>query len=160
MAAPAVEVVEPGPAPSPGAPTLTAAGFGPFTVGQPIAMAGPAPPREADRISEDCRLFSDPNLPGVWAMTDGAGVVRRVSVAGPSPIETPEGVGVGATEASVRAAYPSLRREPHEYTVGGDNLYTAAPGAAGLRFELGEDRRVTEMHGGSPPFLGYSEGCA
>lgn len=156
----AAETPAPGPAPSPGVPALSAAGFGPHTVGQPIALTGPAPPREADRISEDCRLFSDPNLPGVWVMTDGAGVVRRVSVGAPSTLETAQGIGVGASEAAVRAAYPGIRREPHEYTIGGDNLYTRAVGQADLRFELGEDRRVTEMHGGAPPFLSYSEGCA
>lgn len=150
---------QPDPAPSPGVLTLGAAGFGPFAVGQPVAQVGPSL-REAERIGEDCRLFSDPGLPGVWVMTDGAGTIQRVSVAGPSTIETAEGIAVGATDAAVRSSYPALRREPHEYTVGGANLYTAPSGRAGLRFEMDGDGRVSEMSGGAPPFLGYAEGCA
>lgn len=156
----AAETPAPGPAQSAGVAALAASGLGPYMVGQPIALGGPAPPREADRISEDCRLFSDPDLPGVWVMTDGAGVVQRVSVGPPSTAETARGIGVGASEAALRAAYPDLRREPHEYAVGGDNLYAGAVGEPDLRFELGSDRRVSEMHGGAPPFLAYSEGCA
>ncbi len=148
------------PSPDRAIPLLTAEGFGPHAVGQPIALVGPFPPREAERTSQDCRLYSDANLPGVWIMTDGDGVVQRVSVGGNSTLVTAQGITLGTSQAAVFAAYPTARGEPHEYIIGGSNLYTTAPGSAGLRFEIGATGTVVEMHGGTQPFLGYSEGCA
>ena len=154
----------PTPAPAeaePAFPPLTAAGFGPHTVGQPIALVGPAPPVEHTRISEDCRIYSDPNLPDVWIMTDGRGVVQRVSVGESSQLRTAKGIGVGATEAEVLRAYPGIRKEPHEYVAApAGNFYTAPRGQPGLRFDTDAQRRVTEISGGAQPFLSYAEGCA
>ena len=144
-----------------GVPPLTAAGFGPYLVGQKVPMNGPTPPQEMERIVEDCRLFTDDNLPGVWIMADGDNVVMRVSVSEPSTLETAAGIGIGASEAEVRAAYPAVRETPHEYVEApGKNLFTASPDLPGLRFEIGGDGTVTQIHGGRPPFLGYIEGCA
>lgn len=141
-------------------PVLAATGFGPHVIGQPIVTAGPNPPYEPDRISDACRTYRDPDLPDVWIMTDGGDVVQRVTALGSSPLTTARGIGVGTTEEQVRAAYPSLREEPHEYIPGGKNLYTGPAGQAGLRFEIGAEGAVVELHAGAPPFLGYSEGCA
>ncbi len=144
-----------------GVPPLTAAGFGPYLVGRKVPMNGPYPPREMDRLNEDCRLYTDSNLPGVWIMADGDNVVMRVSVSEPSTLETAAGIGLGATEAEVRAAYPAVRETPHQYVEApGKNLFTASPDHPGLRFEIGSDGTVTQIHGGRPPFLGYIEGCA
>jgi hypothetical protein len=168
-AGPEVAATKPGDAPPPSVapgqtspiPSLTEAGFGPHVVGNKIALVGPAPPVEEPRISDECHMYRDPNLPGVWIMTDGEDVVQRVAVLAPSTLETGAGIGIGAGEAAVRAAYPGLRAEPNEHAEApAKDLYTAPPGEAGLRFDIDGEGKVVEMSGGAPPFLGYSEGCA
>ena len=142
-------------------PAITPAGFAGYVVGNPIPMAGPDKPVEQPRISDTCRMYKDRGLPDTWIMTDGAGVVQRFVALGTSTLETAKGIGIGSTEAEVIAAYPGIRREPNEYVPApGGNLYTAPEGQSGLRFDIGEDRKVVEISGGAQPFLGYSEGCA
>ncbi len=141
------------------APVLSATGFGPYEAGEHIDDQA-ARLNEAERTSEDCRLFSDVALPGVWFMSDGAGIIQRISVGPPSAARAAGGIALGSDEAIVRAAYPAARIEPHEYTIGGSNVYTATASSSGLRFELDSNGKVTEMHGGFQPFLSYSEGCA
>ena len=74
-----------------------------------------------------------------------------------------EGLGVGAAEAEVRAAFPGFREERHEY-VDPPAKYLTAPNAASgdpaLRFEIGADGKVGLIHVGTMPVLGYVEGCA
>ena len=144
---------------NPDAPVLSARGFGPYEAGERIDDQA-AGLKEAERTSEDCRLFSDASLPGVWIMTDGAGIIQRISIGPPSAARATGGIALGSDQAAVRAAYSAARIEPHEYTIDGSNVYTAAVGSSGLRFELDGEGKVTEMHGGFQPFLSYSEGCA
>lgn len=143
---------------------LTPAGFGPHVVGEPLAIAGSLDQAEiTPRASENCRIFRDPDRPGVTVMTDGS-IVTRVSVEAPSTIITGAGIAIGAAEADVRAVYPELRQvrdDAGEGRGGGaNNLYTAAAGDDALRFEIGPDGNVFAMHGGSEPALSASEGCA
>lgn len=137
---------------------LSATGYGPYRVGGQIEPEGL---RESERISEDCRIFTDPDQPGLWIMTDGAGTIERVSAGSSSKLATAGGIGVGSDEAEVRAAYRGVTATPHEY-VGdpGKNLYTGGEGSARMRFEIGEDGRVKQIHAGRDPFLAYAEGCA
>jgi hypothetical protein len=78
-------------------------------------------------------------------------------------VKLAEGMGVGATEAEVRAAFPGFREEPHKY-VEPPAKYLTAPdaekGAPALRFEIGAGRKVSLIHVGIMPVLGYVEGCA
>lgn len=143
---------------APDAAVLSSTGFGPYRIGERIDAAGL---RESPRISENCRIFADPGQPGLWIMTNGAGTIERVSAGSSTKLATAGGIRVGSPESSVRAAYPRVTATPHEYV--GDpakNLYTGSEGSARLRFEIGEDGRVKQMHAGRDPFLAYAEGCA
>ncbi len=89
--------------------------------------------------------------------------MRRVTVGQRSDVKLIEGIGVGATEVEVRAAFPGFREAPHEYEEAPAKYLTAPNADSGdpaLRFEIGADRKVSLMHVGTMPVLGYVEGCA
>jgi hypothetical protein len=114
------------------------------------------------QIPGPCRTISSPDFPGVYAILE-EGEVRRITVGGQSKLELTEGIGIGASEAEVRAAFPGFREEPHKY-VGPPAKYLTAPDATGgdpaLRFEINREGKVGLMHVGRMPVLGYVEGCA
>lgn len=159
----------PPPAPSPSPPAearpaadvLTLAGLGALKIGAAVP-AGSGWAERGAQISDECRTVSSPDFPGVYAIVEG-GKVRRITVGERSAVKLIEGIGVGASEAQVRAAFPGFRQEPHEY---GElpAKYLTAPNAPGgdnaLRFEVGADGKVSLIHVGTMPVLGYVEGCA
>ncbi len=68
----------------------------------------------------------------------------------------------GSTEKEVRHWFAGFRAEPHKYQAA-PAKYLTAPNAASdpaLRFEIGDDGKVTLIHVGTMPVLGYVEGCA
>ena len=76
----------------------------------------------------------------------------------------PGGGKVGMTRAEVAALYPALKASPHKY-VDGEYLEVADPagGNALLIFETdakGDAAKVTEWRIGTPPHVGYVEGCS
>jgi hypothetical protein len=157
----------PSPAPTPpadvrpAANVLTLEGLGILRIGQAVP-AGSGWAERGAQISDDCRTVSSPDFPGVYAIVDG-GKVRRITIGQRSEVKLVEGIGVGATEAKVRAAFPGFREAGHAYA----DLpakYLTAPNAAGgdpaLRFEIGTDGKVSLVHVGTMPVLGYVEGCA
>ncbi len=143
------------------ADVLTLEGLGALKIGQPVP-AGSGWAERGAQISDECRTVSSPDHPGVYAIVEGRRV-RRVTIGERSTVKLVEGIGVGATEADVRAAFPGFRQAPHEY-VDPPAKYLTAPNAAGgdaaLRFEIGADGRVSLVHVGTMPVLGYVEGCA
>lgn len=159
----------PAPSPAPSAPAddpaadnvLTLEGLGALKIGQPIP-AGSGWAERGAQISDVCRIISSPDYPGVYAIAEG-GKVRRVTLGERSVVTLIEGIGVGATEAEARAAFPGFRETPHEY-VDAPGKYLTAPNAESgdpaLRFEIGADGRVSLIHIGTMPVLGYVEGCA
>lgn len=151
------------PAAAPSAPSGTAVlaleGLGDLAIGKPVPagsrFAGSGDPMPGS----DCATLASPDYPGVYALVEG-GAVRRITVAGDSPVMLVEGVGIGSTEAEVLSAFPGFRSDPHKY-VGGKAKYLTQPGTdPRLRFEIGEDGRVTDIHVGEEPQLSYVEGCA
>lgn len=112
-----------------------------------------------------CRIYASPRLPGLAVMVE-AGRIRRLTLytspAGPSPIRTERGIGLGATEAAVRAAYRPLGEEPHKYEPAPAKYLNfgeeGVPQA--LRFEIGADGKVGEIHAGGSPWLFYVESCS
>ena len=153
------------PAPPSGAPpaadVLTLAGLDALRIGRPVP-AGSGWAEDEVQISDSCRTVGSPDFPGVYAIVEG-GRVRRITLGERSDVKLAAGIGVGATEAEVRAAFPGLRESPHEY-VGAPAKYLTAPDADGggpaLRFEIGADGKIGLIHVGTMPVLGYVEGWA
>ena len=137
---------------------LVLEGLGDLAIGKPV----PAGSRFAERgaqINETCRTVSSPDYPGVYAIAEN-GQVRRITIGRRSDVKLKEGIGVGAAEADVLAAFPGFRSSPHKY-VGAPAKYLTEPGDdPRLRFEIGENGRVSLIHAGLMPQLGYVEGCA
>ena len=114
------------------------------------------------RISDACRTVTSPDRPGVHAIVEG-GKVARITVGQASEVRLAEGLGVGAAEAEVRAAFPGFRSEPHKYSEPPAKYLTAPNAGSGdpaLRFEIGVDGKVGLIHVGIKPVLFYVEGCA
>lgn len=147
----------------PGDRLLRVTGIGAQRVGAaPLATGPDAIAEDGLQISDTCRILLGKGLAGVYVLTDGK-TIGRITADGESKVTTDRGVGVGTTEAVLREKYAPLREEGHKYVPApGKNLYWEPNGPTGpaLRFEIGEDRRVTAVHAGVPPILHYVEGCA
>lgn len=140
---------------------LTPQGLGVLRIGEPIPAASSWAASEG-QISDQCIIITSPEHPGAYGIMEG-GRVRRVTIGQRSDLETAAGIGTGATEAEVRAAYRGLVEERHVYIEAPGKYLTgpeAGTGAPALRFEIGRDREVTVIHAGTMPVLGYVEGCA
>lgn len=149
------------PPPAPAANVLTLEGLGPLRIGEAVPANSGWAERGA-QISEECRTVGSPDFTGVYAIVEG-GRVRRVTVGERSDVKLIEGIGVGAAESEVRAAFPGFRGEPHKYSDDPAKYLTAPNAASGdpaLRFEIGQDGKVSQVHVGTMPVLGYVEGCA
>ena len=146
---------------TPSAKTLTLDGLGALRIGAAVP-AGSGWAELGAQIPGACTTVSSPDFPGTYAIVTG-GKVRRITVGERSNIKLVEGIGPGATEAAVRAGFPGFRAEPHQY-VEAPAKYLTAPNAAGgdsaLRFEIDAERKVSLIHVGTMPVLGYVEGCA
>jgi hypothetical protein len=145
----------------PAADVLTLQGLDALRIGEAVP-AGSGWAELGAQISDLCRIVSSPDFPGVYAIVEGDRV-RRITVGERSDVKLAEGIGIGSTEAEVRAAFPRFRDDPHVY-VDPPAKYLTAPNAAGggpaLRFEIGADGKVSLIHAGTMPVLGYVEGCA
>lgn len=147
--------------PSVGTNVLTLEGLGALKVGQAVPVGSGWAVRGA-QISDACHTVSSPEYPGVYAIVEG-GQVRRISVGGVSDVKLVEGVGVGSSEKEVRAWFAGFREDPHKYVEAPAKYLTAPNAGSGdpaLRFEIGQDGKVSLMHIGTAPQLNYVEGCA
>lgn len=137
---------------------LALEGLGDLLVGKPVPASSSFAERGA-QISETCRTVSSPDYPGVYAIVE-EGQVRRISVGQRSDVKLIEGVGIGATEAEVLRAFPGFQATPHTYVEAPAKYLTQPGNDPRLRFEIGNDGRVSLIHVGLEPQLGYVEGCA
>jgi hypothetical protein len=154
-----------GAAAQPGNWRLTPEGYGPVRIGMTRAQVERtlASPLRGEAI-EDASVCIEMNArrghPGIFFMFED-GRLTRVSASDGARATTPRGVGVGATEAQVRRAYPrGLRSEQHEYVPAPARYLTFWQSRSrGVRFATDERRRVRTIHVGGPS-IQYVEGCA
>jgi hypothetical protein len=108
-----------------------------------------------------CRYWRPAGLPaGLRLMIDDGRVVRSDVDSGSA--RTPEGAGIGSTEAEVGSRYPGLVTQPHQYRSadGWHYLIARSPADSTLRFVFETDgHRVTTFRAGIEPFVEYVEGC-
>ncbi|OBX18033.1 hypothetical protein A9995_13930 [Erythrobacter sp. QSSC1-22B] len=149
----------PEPAASADANTLTLAGLGDLRIGEPVPAGSSFASRGAQIPGTTCRTVSSPDFPGVHAMTVDD-EVRRITLSDESEVALVEGIGVGATEAEVRAAFPGFEESPHQY-LAAPGKYLTQPGEdPRLHFEIAADETVSLIHVGALPELIWVEGCA
>lgn len=155
--------------PKPVAPSLGASsgnvlaleGLGDLRIGRPVPASSKWTERGA-QASDACRTISSPDYPGVYAIIE-QGKVRRITAGQQSAVKLSEILGVGSTEKEVLNSFPGFRAEPHKYVASPAKYLTAPNAASGdsaLRFEIEADGKVSLIHFGMMPVLGYVEGCA
>ena len=146
--------------PAPGR-TLALEGLGDLRIGAAVPRGSSWAERGA-QIDGGCRTVSSPAFPGAYAIVT-EGKVRRITVGQRSDVKLVEGIGIGSTERDVKKWFAGFRAEPHKYEDKPAKYLTAPNAASGdpaLRFEIGQDGKVSLMHVGTMPVLGYVEGCA
>ncbi len=139
---------------------LTLAGLGDLRIGEAVPQGSSWQARGAP-VGDGCVTARSDDSPGVYAMIEG-GKVRRITAGKGATVKLVEGIAVGATEAATKAKFPGFSEEPHKYEEApAKNLMTPdlKAGAAGLRFEIGTDGKVSQIHVGQLPTLAYVEGC-
>ncbi|MGD9965448.1 MAG: hypothetical protein AB7T59_02920 [Hyphomonadaceae bacterium] len=153
----------------PSIPPLTVEGYGDMRIGMSLADARriSGQPMNAEAL--------EPGVPGacsqqeyrttdgdrLWLMFEGD-VITRITAASEAPhTRTQQNVGVGSTDAEVRAAYQNVMEEGAHYSDRpAHNLIAwTVPEQSGLLFEVNEQGVVTAVHAGGPA-IRYMEGCA
>lgn len=138
--------------------TLALEGLGDLVVGKPVP-AGSSFAERGAQVNDTCRTISSSRYPGVYAIVEN-GQVRRITVGERSDVKLVEGIGVGTSEKDLLAAFPGFRSTAHKY-VEAPAKYLDQPGNdPRLRFEIGQNGRVSLIHVGLMPQLGYVEGCS
>jgi hypothetical protein len=157
-------------------PALTVEGFGPVKIGMTRVQAESA---LGVKLNMQFLEESDPNACGTGARADGKnpdvfymveqGKIVRIDVSkldeGPQsspPVRTAKGIGLGSSEAAVKAAYGSLVKvEPHPYLeeAGHYLVVKSADGKSGIIFET-DTKSVIGFRAGAYPAVAYIEGCA
>ena len=146
---------------TPSGNVLALDGLGDLRIGQPVPADSKWTERGA-QASDACRTISSPDYLGVYAIIE-QGKVRRITAGQNSVVRLSENMGVGSTEKDILKSFPGFRAEPHKYVASPAKYLTApnaASGDAALRFEIGADGKVSLIHVGMMPVLGYVEGCA
>ena len=140
---------------------LTLEGIGDLRINREV-LAGSKWVERGAQASDACRTITSPDYSGVYAIVE-QGKVRRITAGQNSDVRLNENIGVGSTEKEVLKSFPGFRAEPHKYVASPAKYLTAPNAASGnsaLRFEIGANGKVSLIHVGMMPALGYVEGCA
>jgi hypothetical protein len=143
---------------------LTPNGAGPLRIGMSLSQVSDAlkQPLEIDESDPDAAACSEIALPGMdhaWAMFED-GRLARISIDNGSSLRTERDIGIGDTEADVKAAYKSLDIKPRDYVglPAKDITWWSQPGRRGIRFQTDESGHIDTIHAGGPS-IEYMEGC-
>ncbi len=150
-------------------PALEVTGYGDMHIGMTLAEARQISGLPLDNTPLDeetpgaCveNQYATTDGDQLWLMFEGDKLVR-VSASTEAPhTRTAQNVGVGSTDAEVRAAYQNLIEQGSHYNAPpAHNLIAwTVPEQSGLLFEVNEQGVVTAVHAGGPQIL-YMEGCA
>jgi hypothetical protein len=150
-------------------PPLTVEGYGDMVIGMTLAEA-----RQVSGQPMNNEAL-EPDVPGacneqeyrttdgdqLWLMFEEDRLTRITASENGTHTRTAQNVGVGSTDAEVRAAYQNLVEEGSHYNAPpAHNLIAwTVPDQSGLLFEVNEAGVVTSVHAGGPSIL-YMEGCA
>lgn len=111
---------------------------------------------KADDPDESCTYVEFKKYPNVRFMVED-GVITRADVN--ENVPNTSGIKVGMTIANARRIQPRLKTEPHQYDPEGHYLTLSFNhGRFALVFET-DKTKVTDVHGGMQPSVGYVEGC-
>jgi hypothetical protein len=153
---------------APGQPILSAEGFGPVSVGMTVAEAETALGGElyagGNPEPESCEIYAteaEPGHGGVRYMAQQGRITRISDFGGGEPsVRTAQNVGVGSTDAEVRAAYQNVTEQPAKYDPPpAHDLIVDTPPHGGLRFEVNAAGIVTVVHAGDES-IHLVEGCS
>jgi len=158
-------------------------GVGPIEAGMTVSEANAATglaltPHGVDLFGGLCFNVTVEDQPDLWIRVHspdgepvgdpGEGVISSIEIYaldpdGPSTRKTTAGLGLGASEAAVRAVYgDAIDEEPAEYVPEGVYLYVYPddePGF-GIRYVLDENRIVTSIDVGDAEDIKLVEGCS
>ncbi|HUR15191.1 MAG TPA: hypothetical protein VM097_11940 [Mycobacteriales bacterium] len=139
-------------------------GIGPITVGMTLAEAEAAAGQRFTTMQDDfaphCgHVAPRSGSPDINLMLID-GKVARFEVDKGSATRTDRGIGIGATEDEVKAAYPGrVVVRPHAYTDGHYLRVVSHDGRLALVLET-DGTRVTMFRSGTARAADYTEGCA
>lgn len=146
-------------APSAPAWTVTDAGVGPVAIGMTDIELRTATVDRVEKpdLEAGCSMVRLLDAPGdVLAMVADQHVAR-IDVLTPG-VRTVENIGIGDSEAQVRAAYTKVAVQPHKYT-DGHYLSVQRPNKLRLVFET-DGNVVTRYRFGAVPQVDWVEGCS
>jgi hypothetical protein len=151
------------------APPLTVEGYGDMRIGMTIADARQVSgqPLNAEALEPDVpgacsdQEYRTADGDQLWLMFEGDRLTRISASAEAPHTRTAQNVGVGSTDAEVRAAYQGLVEQGAHYDdPPAHNLIAwTTPDESGLLFEVNDQGVVTAVHAGTASIL-YMEGCA
>lgn len=107
-----------------------------------------------------CHMIAAAEPEGLFVMVEN-GKVTRITARTPA-IRTDAQLKVGDPKDRVLGTYPDLlKREPHKYQEPPAEYLTwwAKPDQSGIRYSIGQDSLVQEIHAGGPS-IRYVEGCS
>jgi hypothetical protein len=150
-------------------PPLTVEGYGDMRIGMTLEEA-----RQVSGLALDNPALEE-GIPGacneqqyattdgdqLWLMFEGDRLTRVTASTEAPHTRTAENVGVGSTDAEVRAAYQNVIEEGAHYNEppAHNLLIWTVRDQSGLLFEVNEQGVVTAVHAGGPA-IRYMEGCA
>lgn len=146
---------------------LTQDGWGEVKIGMThdqalAALGGKAKADTATKGADwtACHMIAATEPEGLWIMVEND-KVTRITLRTPA-VRTDAQLKVGDPKDRVLGTYPDLlKRDPHKYQDPPAEYLTwwATPDKSGIRYAIGEEGLVQEIHAGGPS-IRYVEGCS